>query len=78
MKIISEKWQYVFLILLVILSRLPFIGVGYGLDGDAWSVAITAEHWHSTGEYLASRLPGYPVHEFLCKLFIPFGWIGLI
>jgi hypothetical protein len=51
--------------------------LGYGLDGDAWSVAITASHINSTGDYSASRLPGYPVHEYLCSLAIPFGPAGL-
>jgi hypothetical protein len=50
---------------------------GYGLDGDAWSVAITAKSIHETGEYTASRLPGFPVHEYLCSLFISYGPAGL-
>ncbi|MBK7571350.1 MAG: hypothetical protein IPI10_06910 [Bacteroidetes bacterium] len=29
------------------------------------------------GEYVPSRLPGYPVHEFLCTLASPFGYIGM-
>lgn len=77
LKIKSEKWQYLLLVAFVLISRLPFITDGYGLDGDAWSVVITAQHWHSTGEYSASRLPGYPVHEFLCALFINYGYSGL-
>ena len=59
------------------MTRLPFISDGYGLDGDAWSVAISAHHWHDTGEYSASRLPGFPVHEYLCSLFVDYGYIGL-
>ncbi len=66
-----------FLVALVLISRLPFIGDGYGLDGDAWSLAITAQHLKNTGEYTASRLPGYPVHEFLCSMFINYGYFGL-
>ena len=77
MKIQNEKWQYVLLVVIVLITRLPFISVGYGLDGDAWSVAISAQHWHDTGEYSASRLPGYPVHEYLCSLFADYGYIGL-
>ncbi len=77
MKIQNEKWQYVLLVVIVLITRLPFISDGYGLDGDAWSVAISAQHWHDTGEYSASRLPGYPVHEYLCSLFADYGYIGL-
>lgn len=63
--------------MLVFASRLPFINYGYGLDGDSWSVAISAKHLYLTGQYIPSRLPGYPVHEFLCSLVNPFGYIGM-
>jgi hypothetical protein len=72
----SEIWKYIALTLLVFASRLPFIFDGYGLDGDSWSVAITANAIHATGEYSASRLPGYPVHEYLCSWFIIAGPAG--
>lgn len=77
MKIQNEKWQYVLLVVFVLITRLPFISDGFGLDGDAWSVAISAQHWHDTGEYSSSRMPGYPVHEYLCSLFVNYGYIGL-
>ncbi len=54
----------------VFLSRLPFLADGYGLDGDSWSVAFSAIQLRETGEYEVSRLPGYPVHEFLTSLVI--------
>lgn len=50
---------------LVVLSRLPFLWTGYGADADAWMVAHAAETIWRTGEYQASRLPGYPLHEML-------------
>jgi hypothetical protein len=56
------------LFLLVILSRLPFLGTGYGSDGDAWRVAETADHLARTGEYHVSRFPGYPLNELV---FVP-------
>ena len=65
------------LVLFVLATRLPFIFEGYGIDGDSWSVAITARHLHDTGEYTASRLPGYPVHEVLSSFFIDMGPAGL-
>lgn len=77
MKYKSEIWQYVTLTVLVLLTRLPFISDGYGIDGDSWSMALTARFIHDTGEYSASRLPGYPVHEYLSSLLINFGPVGL-
>ena len=60
----KEILSYVLLVIFVLLTRLPFIGSGngYGLDGDSWSIAITAKNIHSTGIYEASRLPGFPVY----------------
>jgi hypothetical protein len=52
----------------VLLSRLPVLGPGYGLDPDAWNVAAVARFIGTTGQYAASRFPGYPVHEFLSAL----------
>jgi hypothetical protein len=46
-------------------SRLPFIDHGYGTDPDAWRVALTAQYFRDTGDYYPSRLPGYPLHEFI-------------
>lgn len=48
-----------------IASRLPFINHGYGTDPDAWRVALTAQYLRDTGDYYPSRLPGYPLHEFI-------------
>lgn len=73
----NEKWQFVLLAILVFLSRLPFLANGFGIDGDSWSVAITAKQLHDTGLYVPSRLPGFPVHEFLCSLAVNYGYIGL-
>lgn len=54
---------------MVLLSRVPFLFSGYGLDADAWEVALTAKRISETGVYEVSRFPGYPVHEFICSLF---------
>lgn len=48
---------------LTLLSRLPFLGPGYGADGDAWRVAWAARVLATTGAYESSRAPGYPVQE---------------
>lgn len=49
----------------VLLSRLPFLSAGYGRDPDAFRVVSAARSIAETGQYTASRLPGYPLHEFL-------------
>ncbi len=52
----------------VLLSRLPFLGPGYGTDADAWRVALAARTIATTGRYAAARCPGNPVQEFVCSL----------
>jgi hypothetical protein len=52
----------------VFLTRLPWIGSGYGSDPDGYRVVIAARQIARTGEYEASRLPGYPVYEYLTVL----------
>jgi hypothetical protein len=73
----KEFNKYLLFAVLIFLSRIPFMHYGYGLDGDSWSVAISAKHFFNTGEYIPSRLPGYPVHEFLCSLVSPLGAFGM-
>jgi hypothetical protein len=57
--------HFAILVAAVIASRLPFIWFGYGSDADAWRVARSARQLWNSGEYEPSRLPGYPLHEFL-------------
>lgn len=56
------------LALVVALSRLPFLGVGYGSDMDAWSLASAARWIAEHARYGASRFPGHPVQELTCAL----------
>lgn len=63
---------FLFVSAIVFLSRLPFLNTGYGNDPDAWRVAITARNIATSGEYTASRLPGYPMQEIVCS----FIWEG--
>ena len=73
----KEILQYVLLVIFVLLTRIPFLSHGYGIDGDSWSVAITANNIHNSGIYEASRFPGYPVHEYLGSIFVKAGPSGL-
>jgi hypothetical protein len=47
----------------VLVSRLPFLGGGYGTDPDAWRVGDVARRMASSHTYIPSRLPGNPVQE---------------
>lgn len=69
----NEKVGAAGFFLAVLLSRIPFLFSGFGLDGDSWAVAITAMNLHQSGTYIVSRLPGYPVHEWLSSLVISGG-----
>ena len=52
------------------LTRLPLLGGGYGADTDAYRVVLTARYFWSHGEYLPSRLPGFPLHECVTALLV--------
>ena len=52
------------------LSRLPLLGGGYGADTDAYRVVLTARYLWAHGEYLPSRLPGFPLHELVVALLV--------
>ncbi|CAN5557410.1 hypothetical protein BH11BAC1_BH11BAC1_23110 [soil metagenome] len=65
----SDSFKFWLFALVIFLSRIPFLSQGYGLDGDSWSVAITARDISQTGSYAVSRFPGYPVQELICSLF---------
>jgi hypothetical protein len=53
------------LVLTVFATRLPWLAAGYGLDPDCSRIITAARHIAETGEYVYSRGPAYPVHEYL-------------
>lgn len=55
----------------VLASRILFITPGFGVDPDAWRVASVAHAIAESKQYVASRLPGYPVQE-LTYAVLPF------
>src|SRR5580658_9230555 len=65
------------LVLAVLLTRLPFLGAGYGVHADNWRIALAARHISETGVYEASRFPGYPIQEVVCSWFWKTGPVGL-
>jgi hypothetical protein len=56
------------LVAVVLLSRLPFLGAGYGLHWDAWGNAKIAQEIAETGRYTMARPPGAPVYELTTAL----------
>lgn len=60
--------------LLIVASRLPLIGGGFGSDNDSWRNAAGAMHMREAGRYIATRVPGFPVFEGLLVLLVPHGW----
>lgn len=64
------------LAIVTLVSRLPFLGAGYGTDPDAWRAANDAKFIASSGTYVWSRPPGLPVHEIISALLYKGGpWI---
>ncbi len=61
----TQPLSFAALSMAFILSRIPWLDRGYGTDPDAWRVALTADYLRDTGQYYPSRLPGYPLHEFI-------------
>lgn len=53
-----------------LLVRLPLLGGGYGADTDAYRVVLAARYFWAHGEYLPSRLPGFPLHELVTGLLV--------
>jgi hypothetical protein len=58
---------------LFLLVRAPWLGTGYGAETDSFRVALSGLHLWKSGEYLPSRLPGYPVHDLLMSPLVRVG-----
>ncbi len=65
----QARWTVALLIVLIALSRVPFLNAGYGVENDAWRVARVARSISQTGTYEVSRFPGYPMHEIVSSWF---------
>ena len=59
----STKTALLFLILIIVVSRLFFLDGGCGAEEDSYGVRLAAKHIAQTGQYEASRLPGHPLQE---------------
>jgi len=76
MPILSRPAGLALLCAAVLLTRLPFLGAGYGEHADNWRTALAARHIAETGVYEASRFPGYPIQEYVCSWFWKTGPFG--
>lgn len=65
MKVGKNTWIIGLMCLIVLLSRLPWIGTSYGTDPDSYRVILAARSIAENSEYTASRLPGNPVYEYM-------------
>jgi len=63
------------LALAVFVSHLPFLSPGFGTDSDTWKFASAIREIATTGRYVSSRPPGYPLMEFTS---VPFHALGAI
>ena len=64
-----REWAPLLLLVsVVLLSRIPFLGAGYGLHWDAWGNARIAQEIATTGRYTMARVPGAPVYELTTAL----------
>lgn len=70
----TNKFPHLIFLLVILASRLPLIGGGFGSDGDAWRNAVAAFRMREVGHYVASRPPGFPVFESLLVPLVPLGW----
>lgn len=61
----NKRNTIVLLFFTVVLSRIPFLFCGYGVEEDSWGIALAAFHTHLSGIYEPSRLPGHPVQELI-------------
>lgn len=69
---LNEGNALVLLLVVVLVSRLPFLGAGYGLHWDAWGNAKIAQQIAETGRYAMARVPGAPAYE-LTTAFLSWG-----
>ena len=68
----EDRWLP-WVLVAVLLSRLPLLGGGFGSSAEAWRNAVAALHMRELGRYLPFRMPSFPVFEGFTALLIPGG-----
>lgn len=56
------------IVIITLLTRLPFLFNGYGVEEDSYGLVLTAQNIAQTGTYEMSRAPGHPVQELVLSL----------
>jgi hypothetical protein len=77
---IPSSIKLFFLFVIVLLSRLPFLFNGFGIEEDSWGLVLNSYEILEKGHYVYSRLPGHPVQELILAylpLITPFAYNGL-
>lgn len=57
--------NYTLLFAIVLISRLPFLSAGYGVEEDSWGMINALQRMHANGVFEVSRFPGHPVLEMI-------------
>ncbi len=60
---IKPAGGFLAVLVLVFVSRLPFLLPGFGSEEDAWGLYYIARKVALSGQYEVSRLPGHPLQE---------------
>jgi len=76
MQIDKKNIYFLLLCLVVLLSRLPFLFAGYGVEEDSWGIALAAHNTKATGILEVSRFPGHPFQEIIYSLLWGIGPFG--
>jgi hypothetical protein len=59
----TQPAAFALLAVAYVVSRAPFLSIGYGTDPDAWRIALSGLWLWDHQEFYPSRLPGYPLPE---------------
>ena len=59
----KDKLNLTGLFFVTLLSRIPFLFVGFGAEEDSWGIVRAVRHNFEYGGYEPSRFPGHPIHE---------------
>src|ERR1043166_719517 len=73
---ITRPVPFAVLSLAFIPIRIPFLCYAYGTDPVSGRVALTGRYLLAHGQYFPSRLPGYPLQEFLVAPLTPLGSVA--
>ncbi|MFI5144646.1 MAG: EpsG family protein [Ignavibacteria bacterium] len=77
-KLNNQKTGLYILVLVILVSRIPFLSSGYGSEPDAWRLANVSRNISVNNEYRhMSRYPGHPVQELFCSLIWKGGPVAL-